>query len=92
MQTTQFNRQKGILALVLLSLVFASMGLFVRYLNTEFTLLQQVYLRVLAAFILGLFIFRKDIHKPPPAPLLEPLRFVKYESGGLCDFQKSKSL
>jgi drug/metabolite transporter (DMT)-like permease len=55
------ERKKGILALILLALVFASMGLFVRYLQTDFTLLQQTYLRIGAAFILGYLLFFKDI-------------------------------
>ncbi len=55
------EHQKGVLSLILLSLVFASMGLFARYLSTGFVLLQQVYLRVLAAFILGLIFFWKDL-------------------------------
>lgn len=55
------EHQKGVLALASLSLVFASMGLFARYLSTGFVLLQQVYLRVLAAFFLGLIFFRKDL-------------------------------
>lgn len=55
------EHQKGVLALIVLSLVFASMGLFARYLSTGFVLLQQVYLRVLAAFFLGLFFFRSDL-------------------------------
>jgi len=58
---TKTEHQKGVLSLILLSLVFASMGLFARYLSTGFVLLQQVYLRVFAAFILGLIFFRKDI-------------------------------
>lgn len=57
----QTDHQKGILALVTLALVFASMGLFARYLSTSFTLLQQVYLRVLAAFLLGLVFFRHTL-------------------------------
>ncbi len=56
------EHQKGVLSLILLSLVFASMGLFARYLSTGFVLLQQVYLRVLAAFILGLIFFWKDLN------------------------------
>jgi len=55
------EHQKGVLALIVLSLVFASMGLFARYLSTGFVLLQQVYLRVLAAFFLGLIFFRNDL-------------------------------
>jgi len=54
--------QKGVLALILLALVFASMGLFARYLATGFLLFQQVYLRMLAAFIVGCLVFRKQIN------------------------------
>ncbi|HSX09382.1 MAG TPA: DMT family transporter [Candidatus Saccharimonadales bacterium] len=55
------ERRKGVIALLLLSLVFASMGIFARFLNTEFTIFQQVYLRIFAAFILGILIFYKDL-------------------------------
>ena len=58
---TKIEHQKGVLALVLLSMVFASMGLFARYLSTGFVLLQQVYLRVFAAFFLGLIVFKNDL-------------------------------
>lgn len=56
------ERKKGILALILLSLVFASMGIFIRDLHPEFTVLQQIYLRVFGACIFGILIFYKDIH------------------------------
>lgn len=56
------EKQKGVAALILLSLFFASMGIFARYLKTDFTLLQQVYLRVFAALILSVIIFRKKIN------------------------------
>lgn len=55
------DRSKGILALVILAFVFASMGIFVRYLKTDFTILQQTYLRIFAAFLLGLVVFYKDL-------------------------------
>jgi len=55
------DRDKGIISLVLLALVFASMGLFARYLATGFLLFQQVYLRMLAALIVGIIVFRKQI-------------------------------
>lgn len=54
--------QRGVLALILLALVFASMGLFARYLSTSFLLFQQVYLRMLAAFVVGFFVFRKQVN------------------------------
>jgi len=56
------KRTQGIIALVLLTLVFASMGLFARFLSTGFSLFQQVYLRVAAALFIGYLVFRKDIH------------------------------
>lgn len=55
------NRQKGIFALILLALIFSSMGIFARYLKTNFTIFQQVYLRVGAAFFLSLIFFNKKI-------------------------------
>lgn len=53
--------QKGILALVLLSLIYSCMGIFVRGLGSEFGVFQQVYLRVLGAFIVGVIIFWNKI-------------------------------
>lgn len=55
------DQEKGVLSLVLLAIVFASMGLFARFLATGFVLFQQVYLRMLAALVVGLVVFRKDI-------------------------------
>lgn len=55
------NREKGVLALALLALVFASMGLFARYLSTSFSTYQQVYLRLTAAFVLSFLAFRTQI-------------------------------
>jgi drug/metabolite transporter (DMT)-like permease len=56
------EKQKGVIALVILSFVFASMGIFARYLNEEFTILQQIYLRIFGAFLLGMLIFYKDLN------------------------------
>lgn len=58
---TLTDREKGILALILLSIVFASMGLFARYLATGFFLFQQVYLRMFSACIVGYILFRQKI-------------------------------
>ncbi len=55
------EKNKGILSLVLLAFVFSSMGVFARYLQFDFSLFQQLYLRILGAFLLGLIIFFKDI-------------------------------
>lgn len=62
MKIKNSEKNKGIIALIILSVVFASMGVFVRFLQTDFTILQQTYLRVFAAFILGLIIFYKDLN------------------------------
>jgi len=60
MKLTQ--KQKGVIALVLLALLFASMGVFARYMQTSFTLFQQVYLRVAAALLLSLIFFKNKIN------------------------------
>ncbi len=56
------EQQKGVISLIFLALIFASMGLFARYLSTSLLLFQQVYLRVGAAFLLGLFFFRDNLN------------------------------
>lgn len=61
MRRTPDDRTKGIVALITLALVFASMGIFARYLQFDFTILQQVYLRITAAFLLGPALFWKDL-------------------------------
>jgi len=87
--------QKGVLALILLALVFASMGLFARYLATGFLLFQQVYLRMLAAFIVGYAVFRKQISigKFRKLPLREWLiilfRAVSYSLFGIILFTQA---
>lgn len=55
------DKEKGVLALVLLAVVFASMGLFARYLSISFSLYQQVYLRMAAAFVLSALVFGRDV-------------------------------
>ncbi|HSW96973.1 MAG TPA: DMT family transporter, partial [Candidatus Saccharimonadales bacterium] len=62
MKSTDSDRKKGIIALIILAFVFATMGIFVRFLQTDFTILQQTYLRIFAAFVLGLILFRKDLN------------------------------
>lgn len=56
------KRRKGLVALIALAFVFASMGVFARYLSTSLLLLQQVYLRIFAALVISLYLFRKDIN------------------------------
>lgn len=89
------EHEKGVLALVLLALIFASMGLFARYLSTGFLLFQQVYLRMLAAFVVGYFVFRKqiDISKfkklPPKEWLIIIVRAVSYSLFGIILFTQA---
>lgn len=89
------EREKGVFALILLALVFASMGLFARYLATGFLLFQQVYLRMLAAFIVGYLVFRKqiDISKYRKLPIREwlviILRAVSYSLFGIVLFTQA---
>lgn len=49
--------QKGVLALVLLAIVFAFMNVMSRYLGTGFELFQQVYLRVFVALAIAVVVF-----------------------------------
>lgn len=56
------TRQKGILALFVLSCVWASFGLPIRYLSTHFTFLQQIYLRTFVSALGALILFNKDLH------------------------------
>lgn len=55
------DRNKGVLALIVLAFIFASMGVFVRFLQTDFTIFQQTFLRIAAAFFIGLVLFRKNL-------------------------------
>ncbi len=56
------QKQKGIIAFITLAFIWGSMGIFARYLNTGFSIFQQVYLRLIAAGIAGYIFFRKDVH------------------------------
>src|SRR5689334_9516649 len=58
----QKEKMKGIVALIALAFTFAALGLFARFLNTEFSIVQQVYLRIGAAFLLGLVLFKNEMH------------------------------
>lgn len=53
------ERQKGIGALILLACIFATFGIFARFLSTDFRLFQQLYLRIFAATILGAAFFAR---------------------------------
>ena len=56
------NRTKGIIALFILSFVFATFGIFNRYLNTNFSVFRQSYLRIFTALLITFIVFYKDIH------------------------------
>jgi len=51
------ERNKGIISLIILAWVFATMGVFARYLGTEFQLFEQTYLRIAIALIISSLIF-----------------------------------
>lgn len=55
------SRGRGTLALILLAASFALMTVLARYLNTSFTIAQQVYLRGAAALLVASFAFNSRI-------------------------------
>src|SRR3989344_1910484 len=55
------EKNKGIIALISLAVVYGILPLIPRYLSTSFELLQQVYLRMFAGFLISFLIFRKRI-------------------------------
>jgi drug/metabolite transporter (DMT)-like permease len=89
------EHQKGVMSLVLLALVFASMGLFARYLSTGLLLFQQVYLRMLAALVVGYVVFRKQVDMakfkklPPKEWLIICVRAVSYSLFGIILFTQA---
>ncbi|OGG20602.1 hypothetical protein A3D03_05320 [Candidatus Gottesmanbacteria bacterium RIFCSPHIGHO2_02_FULL_40_13] len=56
------EKTKGALALVILAVIYGGVGLITRYLNLHFPILQQIYLRLFIAMLLGFILFRKKIH------------------------------
>lgn len=56
------KKQKGLIALVLLAVIYGILPLIPRYLSNSFQLMQQVYLRIFVGFLISLFIFRKQIN------------------------------
>jgi drug/metabolite transporter (DMT)-like permease len=59
---TLSKHSKGVLALVLLAFGFGAIAITVRYLSDYYTLFQQLYLTIGAAFIISLFIFPKTLN------------------------------
>lgn len=95
MLSNKAEHKKGVLALILLALCFASMGLFARYLATNFLLFQQVYLRMLAALVIGFFALRRqlDLRKLTKIPLQDwiviVIRGVSYSLFGIILFTQA---
>jgi drug/metabolite transporter (DMT)-like permease len=56
------HRTLGILAFIFLASVYAGTGVITRSLDAYFTTAQQLILRILIAFVFGLFLFKKQIH------------------------------
>lgn len=56
------QRTKGIIALLFLSVIWASFGIPIRYLSPHFTVYQQLYIRIFLGGIFGTIVFNKDIH------------------------------
>ena len=61
---TLSERQKGILAILGLALNYVLIGILIRIFSNHLSLLQQVYLRVGAAFFLCLLLFKNQIRWP----------------------------
>ncbi|MEK7530733.1 MAG: DMT family transporter [Patescibacteria group bacterium] len=67
------DRMKGVIAMVALAFIFACMGAFARYLQFDFSLLQQTYLRIGVAFLIACLFFSADssVHKYIRVPPLD---------------------
>jgi drug/metabolite transporter (DMT)-like permease len=58
---TKTEHQKGVLAIVMLTVCYGILPLIPRYLSISFELFQQVYLRLTTGFLLSFLFFRKKI-------------------------------
>lgn len=56
------SQKNGIFALILLSAIYASMGIFARALSVSFPLFTQVFVRIFAAFIISSILFVPKFH------------------------------
>ncbi len=67
------EHQKGVFAIVVVAIAFASMGIFVRFLGDSLELFQQTYLRIGLAALIGAVVFRRylDISRARSAPVRE---------------------
>lgn len=86
------NNPKGILALIILTFLFASVGIFSRIMQSSFALFQQTYLRMFLGLLLGFLFFFNDIHwsKISKIPLKDWIimiaRALTYYVGGVILF------
>jgi len=55
------ERNKGVISLILLAWVFATMGVFARHLGTQFELFEQTYLRIGIALLISPLLFSYKI-------------------------------
>lgn len=56
------EREKGILAIIALAIIYGVLPLIPRYFQTSFDLFQQIYLRMILAFLFTIILFHKKIH------------------------------
>lgn len=75
----QNKKLNVLLAAILLSLVFATLSVFIRMMSQDFTVLQQSYMRVGLAAAIALIIFRGQLSKSL-AKSLTPKEWVVYIS------------
>lgn len=56
------EKDKGLIAIILLTMFYGLLPLFPRYLNESFELFQQIYLRMFVGFIILALLFHKQIN------------------------------
>lgn len=56
------EHQKGVFAIIVVAVAFASMGIFVRFLDDSLQLFQQTYLRIGLATLIGVVVFRRYLN------------------------------
>ena len=56
------HKNTGIFSLIVLTVLFASIGIFARVLQSNFAIFQQSYLRMFLALLLGFLFFFNDLH------------------------------
>lgn len=92
------KRKSGILALIILTIVWGSVGIPIRYLSNHFLLFQQIYLRLFASAVLGLLVFYKDIRfkrflkLPKHDKLILTLRIISFYGLGVTLYTQAFTL